>query len=443
MVTNVRDPRSIVTPDAFQVDDALLGIPLASPGRRLAGILIDLVVIGTINAITSGLNVFIWGVVGLFLVTMAFRRPGNRMGQVTSRLFRGATGCLGFFILFIVALVGVATLTLPDDQPGVPGLQFSPETLAERFPDLSSLQGLGALGVFETATTEEEAAEAAQDFLQLMADLNTDRESMSDALLGVVQDAPFTDDPQAFADAQVRAFFGDTAVAGEGVEGAESPGGQEGSDAALPEDGGGEPTFTAGDRALLDSLETGDLALRLEDPATPDSARAYVRSLLLARLASDTLASLAQALDEERSDAERARRRAGSLAEELAETETGVVPLLRDIWDQVGSALGIWSIYFTVMLALFKGRTVGKRIVGTRVIQLDGEPIHWWAAFERAGGYAAGIATGLLGFAQVYWDNNRQCVHDKIARTVVVMDGAAPDRAAAGQAWATLPDRGA
>ena len=48
----------------------------------------------------------------------------------------------------------------------------------------------------------------------------------------------------------------------------------------------------------------------------------------------------------------------------------------------------------------------------------------WWAAFERAGGYAAGFATGLLGFAQVYWDANRQCIHDRISGTVVVQDGA-------------------
>ena len=44
--------------------------------------------------------------------------------------------------------------------------------------------------------------------------------------------------------------------------------------------------------------------------------------------------------------------------------------------------------------------------------------------FERAGGYAAGFATGLLGFAQVYWDANRQAIHDRIVGTVVVREGA-------------------
>jgi uncharacterized RDD family membrane protein YckC len=43
-----------------------------------------------------------------------------------------------------------------------------------------------------------------------------------------------------------------------------------------------------------------------------------------------------------------------------------------------------------------------------------------WFAFERFGGYAAGIATGLFGFAQLYWDPNRQAIHDRVARTVVI-----------------------
>ena len=41
----------------------------------------------------------------------------------------------------------------------------------------------------------------------------------------------------------------------------------------------------------------------------------------------------------------------------------------------------------------------------------------------RAGGYAAGVATGTLGFLQIYWDANRQAIHDKVAGTVVIRDG--------------------
>nr|WP_244859282.1 hypothetical protein [Shewanella dokdonensis] len=43
-------------------------------------------------------------------------------------------------------------------------------------------------------------------------------------------------------------------------------------------------------------------------------------------------------------------------------------------------------------------------------------------AFGRYGGYGAGVTTGLLGFLQIYWDSNRQCIQDKIGETVVVMN---------------------
>ena len=69
------------------------------------------------------------------------------------------------------------------------------------------------------------------------------------------------------------------------------------------------------------------------------------------------------------------------------------------------------------------GQTPGKRLMGVRVVRLDGNPVTWWHAFERAGGYAAGVATGTLGFVQVYWDANRQAIHDKVAGTVVIRDG--------------------
>ena len=43
-----------------------------------------------------------------------------------------------------------------------------------------------------------------------------------------------------------------------------------------------------------------------------------------------------------------------------------------------------------------------------------------WDSFGRYGGYGAGLATGLLGFLQIYWDPNRQAIHDKISSTIVI-----------------------
>jgi uncharacterized RDD family membrane protein YckC len=82
-------------------------------------------------------------------------------------------------------------------------------------------------------------------------------------------------------------------------------------------------------------------------------------------------------------------------------------------------------LYMTVFLSWWNGQTIGKRMLGLRVVRLDGEPINWWVAFERCGGYIAGFATGLLGFAQVYWDANRQGIHDRIVGIVGIRERAA------------------
>lgn len=108
--------------------------------------------------------------------------------------------------------------------------------------------------------------------------------------------------------------------------------------------------------------------------------------------------------------------------EEEAERGISIMAMLRDLADDLGLGIGWAGLYFTTFLTLWKGHTPGKRLLGVRVIRLDGEELGWWASFERFGGYAAGFATGLLGFAQIFWDRNRQAVQDKISETVVIRE---------------------
>ena len=95
---------------------------------------------------------------------------------------------------------------------------------------------------------------------------------------------------------------------------------------------------------------------------------------------------------------------------------------IRDIADEAGLVFGWGTVYITLFLALWDGRTPGKRALDLRVVRITGGPLGLLMSFERAGGYAAGIATGLLGFARVWWDPNRQGIHDKIANTVVIRE---------------------
>ncbi len=99
-------------------------------------------------------------------------------------------------------------------------------------------------------------------------------------------------------------------------------------------------------------------------------------------------------------------------------------PSLSERLDAAVAELGLgfgWGIvYFSLLPALWPGRTVGKALLKLRIADLSGRPITPLRALKRYGGYAAGIATGGLGFVQALWDPNRQCLHDKAAHTVVL-----------------------
>jgi len=97
-----------------------------------------------------------------------------------------------------------------------------------------------------------------------------------------------------------------------------------------------------------------------------------------------------------------------------------IIEWVKGIIEDLGLGFGWASFYFTVSTALGGGQTLGKKILGIKVLQLDGTPLSLWDSFGRYGGYGAGIATGLLGFMQIYWDPNRQAIHDKISATVVI-----------------------
>jgi hypothetical protein len=115
------------------------------------------------------------------------------------------------------------------------------------------------------------------------------------------------------------------------------------------------------------------------------------------------------------------------LKESVAKEEKkGLLGTLLGLLDDLGIGFGWTGLYFTAFTALWKGQTPGKKLFGIRVLRLDGLPMTLWASFERFGGYAAGLFTGLTGYAQVYWDRNRQAIQDKISETVVIRDRGLP-----------------
>ncbi|TAA45099.1 RDD family protein [Corallincola spongiicola] len=107
-------------------------------------------------------------------------------------------------------------------------------------------------------------------------------------------------------------------------------------------------------------------------------------------------------------------------AEEATLTAQGPLAWLRALLEELGLGFGWAACYFTLFTAWWNGQTPGKRALRIRVLQLDNTPISLWDAFGRYGGYGAGLATGLLGFIQIFWDPNRQAIQDKISTTVVI-----------------------
>lgn len=172
------------------------------------------------------------------------------------------------------------------------------------------------------------------------------------------------------------------------------------------------------DRFNDDDEETGVL----DEMAMPEFSGELPSTLL-----PDTLrgTSLEAAIVEMEDDNDDLREDVNELRAEVATLEaragrTGMIDWMRTFADDLGLGFGWMALYFTAMLVLWRGQTPGKRLLGIRVIRLDGRPLTWWMSFERFGGYAASLSTGLLGFIQILWDRNRQGLHDKAVETVVI-----------------------
>jgi uncharacterized RDD family membrane protein YckC len=68
-----------------------------------------------------------------------------------------------------------------------------------------------------------------------------------------------------------------------------------------------------------------------------------------------------------------------------------------------------------------KGRSIGKRLFGIRVVSIVHQHLSLWHCLERSLGYAASFLEAGFGFIQYFLHPNRQTVHDRIAETIVVL----------------------
>ncbi len=398
---SLSDPRSIITPDAFSVSEELLGTPLAPPVRRFIAILVDLLLIFLISR--SG-----WLLLGLAASAFFFRvATQSKVQQRMTRALRLLLGCSGLIILTATAVTWWAVRVL--SGPGTVEKIAEAESVAEEVLAgdrtggarglLNFVGGAAAAAGFMSAETVEEAQVAGSELARraLQAGL---AESEIEGLLHEL--------------APAEAAWRENAISH--IMGSLVP------DTVVPQD---EPALPS----LEESLEQYASLLRSGDSASLASpAASRLRSRIGDAMSHDSLAALHREVASLRRANEQNQDELDDTREELEELREGsrFIRFVGDMADEIGIT-SLWgALYMAFFLAWWSGRTPGKRLTGIRVILLDGKSLSWWMAFERAGGYAAGLATGLLGFAQVFWDPNRQAIHDKIAGTVVVLDGAAP-----------------
>jgi uncharacterized RDD family membrane protein YckC len=382
----------VITPDSFQISQGIIGLPLARPSRRLVAMLLDLVIVALLVKTAGAM------LLGLAAAFFAFRISRKVTGAGTrpfGRVVRLSIRAIGAFILFLVATSVWSKGAEGLRRMARSGVQMN--VVRAGGTDSINVAPWDALGLVPqvTALTSAETEEDAQRAATVLA--NGFRRS------GMEEE-------------QVRETM-------EGIA--------EGSEKEWME------------RAVERGLQTPGAAVAdSAKPASADSlARAYAAytaagDIAAARKIQPRLASVLarDSLDELRGELRQAQRENTQLAGRVERAENrGILASIKGLLDELGIGFGWTGLYFTAFLTLWRGQTPGKKLAGVRVVRLNGQPMTMWTSFERFGGYAAGLVTGLLGFAQVYWDRNRQMIHDKIVETVVVRDRGTPQPAAAPQ----------
>jgi hypothetical protein len=382
-----KETRDIITPYAFHVPPALFGTPLARPIKRGAAFCIDIALVGILSQASSLLLAAV--------AAITFFRAGNRLkekqGYNVGRIFLRLFSAVLLFILAAAALdVVQEIIDANDDNDKV--RQELVEKGADgnlQVKDLKSVEGLALIGLtakymLKTKDVGDNIAdgscsnalpcwrELGQDLAEDLASLGLGEEDVEPVFEQLLEQASDTLTPNEVAKLETLLL----------------------------------QTFaqnkSSANANLIESLPEAGLTLSdpdaLEPPIVDD--KSGVKSPQ-----SELVDKLAQI--------EPAEKR-------LASEKPSLIDWAQGLASDMGLGLGWAAVYFSVFTARWRGQTPGKRLLGIRVIKLDGSSLNLWESFGRYGGYGAGLATGLLGFIQIYWDPNRQAIQDKISETLVI-----------------------
>jgi len=334
-----------ITPEAFHVAPELLGLSLASPGRRLLAILIDLMVIALLPA----------GGIGALALALGFstylalkRRMTPKDGQ--SNLAAGSQRVVASVLVVLISfkLLSMAGVWLSDTQDGLNDTENVPKAVHMARSDAAKIAMLSR-HVLALCNDAKCRADALDNLLDNMDDAAMTAADKRDIASGMIEGSHAGEQEQAQLKAEVEKH---------------------------------QPMWQA-----QEALQAA------EDDALPSQ--------------------IAAARDAQNEQDKHWLERDGGFS---------IISSFKHLASDLGLTFGWGALYMTVLPGFWQGRTIGKRLVSIRVVNLNGSRISYWHSFVRYGGYYAGIATGLLGFLQIYWDQNRQAIQDRIGFTAVVND---------------------
>jgi hypothetical protein len=378
MAGKARDPREIITPDAFSVAPDLLGTALARPWRRGVAMGIDLLLI----AIIAGLRIS-WFLLFIAVTILFFRAAIRPSPSVLSkRTRRVAFGALAGLALIGTLIAGYEAFTDFNplawiDSAGDVAVEGAAEEGLGVMDALGTVRGVVAV---QSASSETEMTVAATRLGEQLQSMGVDRGEIRTTLDGLAESRE-----EPWVQAAIAA-----ALANLGLELGTVTGPADSDSLVL---------------AYAAALQEGDSA-----------AMGALREPLVDAIGADRIAALEERNAQLVADND-------DLEQRLEQEENrGVISVITTVLDEVGIEFGWSALYFTFFPVMWRGRTPGKRLLGMRIVRLDGRPLGWWSALNRFGGYAASIFTGLLGFFEMFWDDNRQAMQDRIAATVVVLE---------------------
>jgi hypothetical protein len=352
-------------------------MPLAGPMRRGAAMLLDLAAVGILTAVLRGIGGILFAVMFAWVFYRMARNREERgeRGRFGRRVFQGLA------LLAILLALSKAWDTIsgfgPTKGPAVRVVQPGSDTaFAGNLRSLGLRDvtgGLSDLVALRSATSPEEASAAGRRLAGRLIEVGASREDVRQALQNIMED---------HADSATRAAVVTAALTR--------------VDSVM--------------RRRYASTDSLLLAWSRAEASGDTAAATARRSDLVDALTGGTVRRLRSRNKELQSELESARK------------PPGILSFIRTLANDLGIGVGWLGLYFTVFPVFWKGRTPGKRLLGIRTVLLTGEKIGWWNSFSRFGGYAAGLATGLLGFLQILWDPNRQGIQDRIAGTVVIRE---------------------